>query len=231
MSQPSDTPKTDEFRKLIMAGPWSISEKGGLLERFENYERQRNAARHDAERLAVGLAHMQEAKHHMGKPFDHLCVCAKCEDARKALAAHEVLWSTVDWSRPNTAIAAMLGCSHWTVGQYRRIYAPPTLPKVPTPWHTIAAHEWSLRSNASIAAELSTSQSNVAQHRRRNKLPHGPRSPGSGIYARPGSKIKPLTLHDRAKRLGAVWAYLWPDDPMNLRRLDEVAEIQTRTKP
>lgn len=97
-----------------------------------------------------------------------------------------------------------------------------------TPWHTIAAHEWSLRSNATIAAELSTSQSNVAQHRRRNKLPHGPRSPGTGLYQRTGSKIKPLSLRDRAKRLEAVWACLWPDDPLNLRRLDEVAAIELR---
>lgn len=72
---------------------WQNLERIGdkYSDRIDDAERQRDAAREDAERLAKGLAHMQKAKHHMGKPFDHLCICAQCEGAREALAAHEAL--------------------------------------------------------------------------------------------------------------------------------------------
>jgi len=133
-------------------------------------------------------------------------------------------WSTVDWSRPDTAIAATLGCSHTTVGQYRHIHAPRS-PKAQIPWHTVTG--WGRKSNADVAAELGVPRATVESYRWKKKLPHGPRSHGTGLR---GRHVKPLSLHARAARLEAVWAYLWPDDPQNLRRLDEVAEIQTRLK-
>lgn len=134
-------------------------------------------------------------------------------------------WSTIDWSRSNIAIAAHLGCSHFTAAHYRSIHAPRTV-KPRIPWETVTG--WEEKSNAAIAAELGVSRARVEAYRRKCKLPYGPRSPGTGLHCRATRKIKPLTLHARAARLDAIWAYLWPDDPQNLRRLHEVVAIQNR---
>lgn len=147
-------------------------------------------------------------------------------------AAHNSLatlpWHAINWSQPDTTIAQTLGYPHWTVGKYRRLHAPETLPPAP-PWESIT--DWGDRSNADIGRELGIPSKLVAQHRRRCKLPHGPRSPGTGLHKRTGPrKPAPLTMHAKATRLEDVWACLWPDDPCNLQRRDEVAEIQQRTK-
>ncbi len=134
-------------------------------------------------------------------------------------------WSSQDWSQPNTSIAATLGCCHTSVRHYRQIHAPRP-PKNATPWHTVT--DWAAKSNATIAAELGVPRATVESYRWKHKLPHGPRSPGTGLHRQSG-KPKPLTLHAKAQRLEAVWACLWPDDPMNLRRLDEVAAIKQQT--
>lgn len=141
--------------------------------------------------------------------------------AHNSLAA--LPWPTVDWSQTDTAIAAALGCCHTTVAHYRGIHSP-WPPRTPIPWRTVTG--WAVKSNAAIAAELGIPRATVESYRWKHKLPHGPRSPGTGLHRR---TVKPLTLHARAKRLEAVWACLWPDDPMNLRRLDEVAAIKQRT--
>ena len=147
--------------------------------------------------------------------------------AHNSLAA--LPWCAVNWSQPDTTIAQTLGCHSHTVGDYRRKHAPETLPLHP-PWEHIT--NWADRSNADIGRELGIPSKLVAQHRRRFKLPHGPRSPGTGLHKRTGPrKPAPLTMHAMARRLEAVWALLWPDDPQNLRRLDEAKEIQTRLKP
>lgn len=93
------TPETEAFyAKLYDSSVPDVMIKhasGEEREKMRELERQRDAAREDARRLAAGLVHMAAKSHHMAKPFDHLCICADCEDARAALAAHEALAATL----------------------------------------------------------------------------------------------------------------------------------------
>ena len=130
-------------------------------------------------------------------------------------------WHTVDWSQPNTVIARQLGCSHTTVAQYR---PTPPQPKPVIPWHTVT--DWAAQSNATIAGVLGIHRDIVTYHRWKNKLPVGPRSPGSG---KPRKAKPPLTTRQKAARLEALWAYLWPDNPGNPDQLDEVATLKQKT--
>jgi len=95
-----------------------------------------------------------------------------------------------------------------------------------TPWHLIT--DWAEKSNATIAAETGRTAKQVQQYRRRRKLPIGPRSPGSGLYSRNRPPRNTMTMRVKVKRLEAVWACLWPDDPTNAQHRDEVAAINQR---
>jgi len=88
---------------------------------------------------------------------------------------------------------------------------------------------WAEKSNAAIAAETGLPIKRISQYRYRRKLPTGPRSPGSGKYDRTGRPMKALTMRARVKRLEAVWAFLWSEDPGNALQRDEVAAIKQRT--
>ena len=93
-------------------------------------------------------------------------------------------------------------------------------------WHQVAG--WAEKSNATIAREVGTTSKYVGTYRSRHKLPQGPRSPGSGLSQRPAA-LRPLSNKAKAQRLDAVWAFLWPDDPTNTRRRDEVEAIKQRS--
>lgn len=57
----SDTPETDATRKDVMAGRWSLVEKGGFLEKLEKLERERNEARQQVAELTQRLQERQES--------------------------------------------------------------------------------------------------------------------------------------------------------------------------
>lgn len=89
-------------------------------------------------------------------------------------------------------------------------------------------HKWS---NASIARELGTTRQKVKDYRRNHGLPHGPRSPGSGLYPRTGERAPAkLPLYKCRQRLEAVWDVLWPGhegDPVDKDEAARIKEIST----
>ncbi len=139
---------------------------------------------------------------------------------------NRLIWARADWSRTNKELVALLDVSLFTVRKYRHIYTGETTSGSTNPLNNVTG--WEHKSNAAVAVETGLGRQAVSDWRCRKKLPKGPRSPGTGYHRKNAArKPVPMTLHARAKRLEAVWAFLWPDDPQNLLQRDEVETIKT----
>ncbi len=133
-------------------------------------------------------------------------------------------WSAVDWSRNNREIAQEMGCSRSTVSKRRKIYsnAAPVVKKL----HPLKGFDrWAEMSNAAICKQFKLPRYVVQNYRSRHRLPPGPRSPGSGLWQKRKSP-RVFTKREKAARLDAVWAFLWPTDPVNAAGRDEVEAIK-----
>lgn len=146
--------------------------------------------------------------------------------SNKSLAS--LPWSTVDWSQANTVIAAALNCSHSTVAHYRYLHTGTTpRQKTSNPLHQFT--EWATTSNAKIARQFGITRLQAQSFRNKFGHPAGPRSPGSGLW-RKHRAPRNWTKREKAARLDAVWALLWPEDPNNNAGRDEVEAIKNLTK-
>lgn len=96
--------------------------------------------------------------------------------------------------------------------------------------HPLHQHtDWTGMSNAAIARQHGLTRKEVADFRRNHRKPAGPRSPGSGLWKRGQPTRRKYTKREKAARLDAVWALLWPEDPVNAAGRDEVEAIKRIT--